>query len=155
MKLQDFQGLIDTVHRIELDAVSQCTLTYLHNLVEKALAEMPIENGNQQVTVLITSRDNIYYGDTDAPDWGAELIRQLQEQNDTHVTHLVTAVRYCADGSVKQSGFDITSYNFRKMLMDLDRKNAYALFVMRSEECLRARTVLSSMSEKDIVEYSA
>ena len=147
MKLQDFEGRLTDAYEIRVDAVSECTLTYLHDLAEKALEELPRNDGNQQVTAVITERDHVYYGDTDGPGWGAELIARLRERGDTHVTHLVTVVRCCKDGKVIRSGTDMPSYNFRKTLVELNEQNAYALFVVQGHGCLRAMTVRSSMPE--------
>lgn len=139
MKFDDFKGLIDTGYVIRLDTVSELTLSYLMTLAEKALAELP-QTKDQNVTVVITSRDNIYTGSTFSDEGSAALIRKLAEQDDTHVTHLVTVFPGLS--------LDLPSYIFRKMLIELNEKNAYALLVQQGHECLRVRTVGSTMPAK-------
>ena len=73
------------------------------------------------------------------------LIDQLRQQQDTRVTHLVTWVRSGMDPAAQRMGLDIASYNFRKMLLELNEENAKALFLLQGHDCLRARTVGSSM----------
>lgn len=136
MKFDDFKGLIDTGYVIRLDTVSELTLSYLMTLAEKALAELP-QTKDQSVTVVITSRDNIYTGSTFSDEGSAALIRKLAEQDDTHVTHLVTVFPGPA--------VDLPSYAFRQALLELNEKNAHALMVLQGHECLRARTIASTM----------
>lgn len=136
MKFDDFKGLIDTGYVIRLDTVSELTLSYLMTLAEKALAELP-QTKDQNVTVVITSRDNIYTGSTFSDEGSAALIRKLAEQDDTHVTHLVTVFPGPA--------VDLPSYAFRQALLELNEKNAHALMVLQGHECLRARTIASTM----------
>ena len=136
MKFDDFKGLIDTGYVIRLDTVSELTLSYLMTLAEKALAELP-QTKDQNVTVVITSRDNIYTGSTFSDEGSAALIRKLAEQDDAHVTHLVTVFPGPA--------VDLPSYAFRQALLELNEKNAHALMVLQGHECLRARTIASTM----------
>lgn len=152
MKFNDFKGLVDKVYVIQLDAVSELTLNYLMTIAEKALANLPQTAGNQDVTVVITSQDKIYTGSTMDPQWGVQLIQTLKEQGDTQVTHLVTLVRSGAGTPAFRSGPDVPSYDFRKMLIDLNERNSYALLVLQGHECLRARTIGSTMPEKKTAE---
>ena len=145
MKFQELTELVECVYPIRLDAVSELTLNYLLSMAEKTMEETVQTKMSQDVTVLITDQDNIYIGETGDPQWGATLIDQLRQQQDTRVTHLVTWVRSCMDPAVQRMGLDIASYNFRKMLLELNEENAKALFLLQGHDCLRARTVGSSM----------
>lgn len=137
MKFNDFKDLIDYGYVIRLDAVSELTLSYLITLAEKALAELPQTDELRNVTLVITSRDNIYTGSTFSDEGCAALIRKLAEQDDTHVTHLVTVFPGPA--------VDLPSYAFRQALLELNEENAHALMVLQGHECLRARTIASTM----------
>ena len=140
MKFDDFKGLIDYGYVIRLDAVSELTLSYLMTLAEKVLAELPQTDELRNITVVITDRDNIYTGSTVSDESSAALIRQLTEQDDTYVTHLVTVFPGPA--------LELPSYTFRQMLLELNEKNANALMVLQGHECLRARTIGSTMPAK-------
>ena len=137
MKFNDFKDLIDYGYVIRLDAVSELTLSYLMTLAEKALAELPQTDELRNVTLVITDRDNIYTGSTVSDENSAALIRQLSVQDDTHVTHLVTVFPGPA--------LDLPSYTFRQMLLELNEENAHALMVLQGHECLRARSIASTM----------
>lgn len=137
MKYDDFKGLIDYGYEIRLDTVSELTLSYLMTLAEKALAQLPRTEEPRNVTLVITNRDNIYTGSTVSDEDSAALIQQLKEQDDTHVTHLVTVFPGPA--------LELPSYTFRQMLLELNEKNAHALMVLQGHECLRARTITSTM----------
>ena len=130
MKFQELTELVECVYPIRLDAVSELTLNYLLSIAEKTMEEKVQTKMSQDITVLITDQDNIYIGETGDPQWGATLIDQLRQQQDTRVTHLVTWVRSGMDPAAQRMGLDIASYNFRKMLLELNEENAKALFLL-------------------------
>lgn len=141
MKFDELRNLMDSAYAIRVAPVSELTLNYLMNIAEQAMESRPQAEGMQEITVVITSRDNIYTGTTGDAQWGAELIKQLEAQGDTRVTHLVTWI--CS--TEHRKGLDLPSYQFRKRLMELDEKNAFALLVMQGHECLRASTIGATM----------
>ena len=143
MKLDELIALVDSPYAVRIDPVSELTLSYLINLAEKYLDAKPPAGGVQEATVLITTRDKIYIGTTGDVQWGAELIRHLEENDDTQVTHMVTLLR--STGAEVRQGPDVPSWKFRKKLLEMNEKNAYALLVLQGYECLRARTIGSTM----------
>ena len=145
MKLDELINLAGNPYTIRIDGASELTLTHLMNLAQKALDDTPPATGMQDVTVLITSQDNIYTGTTGDTLWGEALIQQLKSQQDTQVTHLVSLLRSYTDTTGLRQGPDVPSFNFRKKLLELDEKNAFALLVMQGFDCLRARTIGSTM----------
>ena len=148
MKFDELRGLVDSGYQIRVDPVSELTLSYLMNLAEKALGDSPKTEEDQEVTVVITARDKIYTGTASDPQWVARLTKALEEQGDTQVTHLVTMIRSCTDTTGVRQGLDLPSYTFRNMLVDLDERNESALLVLQGHDCLRARTIGSTMPQK-------
>lgn len=96
---------------------------------------------NQEVTAVYTTQENIYTGTSMGPHWGEQLIQTLKEHGDTQVTHLVTMVRSGTAGGEVRKGLDIPPYNLRKMLIELNEKNEFALCVIQGHECLRTHAI--------------
>lgn len=152
MKFDELRGLVDTGYTIRVDPVSELTLSHLMNLAEKALEDSPQAEERQEVTVVITTHDKIYTDTAGDSQRGAQLAKKLKEQGDTQVTHLVTMIRSCTDVTGLRQGLDLPSYALRKMLIELNEKNKYALLAMQGHGYIIARTVDSTMPEQKTAE---
>lgn len=140
MKFQELAGLTDFALVIWVDAFSELMLNHLMNVTKEALASTSETHDMLQVTALHTTGEKIYTGISYGPQSGEQLIEKLKEQGDTQVTHLVAMWQ--------QGGIDIPSFDFRQALIDLNEKNEFALLVMQGHDCLRTRTIGSTMPKK-------
>ena len=137
MKTQDLLQLVDQPAEIRLNGFSELMLNHLMQVAQQALAAIPEKHPMLQVTALYTAGEKIYTGISYGPNSGDSLIEGLKQHGDTQVTHLVSLWQ--------QGGLDVPSFDFRKALLELDAKNEFALLLMQGHDCLRARTVGSSM----------
>ena len=78
----------------------------------EALTEDKNVRPGQQVTVLLTDKDNIYIATN---DFEGLICRELQEKKDKKITKMVTMWK---DGCV-----DLSSFDFRKALVAMDEYN--------------------------------
>lgn len=147
MKIDDFKGLLDSAWAVRLDAVSELTLNYLLVLAEKEMKSCPAGEGMQCITALMTEHDKIFIGITSGLQDGSQLIDKMKQDGETQVTHLVTLVQG-GRGAGDYPPLDVCDYGFRKRLLELNEKNAFALMLLQGQECLVARTVESTMPAK-------
>ena len=140
MKINDLLSQVPSPLPIQIDPFSELMLNHLMNMAQTSLDALPDDGDMLQVTALYTSRDNFYTGITYGPQAGEQLLCQLQEQDDTQVTHLVSLW--------KQGGLDVSSYDFRNALLKMNDKNGYAVFPIQGHERLVSRTIGASMPPK-------
>lgn len=137
MKIDDLIPLVEHPQQIRLNGFSELLLNHLMDVARQALEATTEMHPMLQVIALYTARGNIHTGISYGPQTGEALLEQLRQQGDTQVTHLVALWA--------RGGLDMPAFDFRKALLELDAGNEFALLVMQGHDCLRARTVGSTM----------
>ena len=141
MQIQDLLQRVERPVEIRLSGFSELMLNYLMELADKALEGCPDTRGMHAI-VLRTAGDQIHTGVYPVSDFPAEeVIRPLAETRDTQVTHLV--VMFPTQN--QRRGVDIPSFDLRTRLLALDARNEFALLVVQGHDCLRARTLSSTI----------